>query len=189
MTKDHGRVVLRTGRLILRPFNTGDVDDALAYASDPEWARHLPDWPQPYTRLDAEKYVSRQQKLTPWDTTPMFAIEFEGTVVGWIKFNLEWKDQRASMAYALGRDYWGKGLVPEAANAMLDWGFGELGLAKIYAGAESLNTNSQRVMEKVGMTREAFLRKHSIGREGRVDQVQYGILREEWEARRKAQPS
>ena len=185
MTREYGPVELRTDRLVLRPFNTGDVDDALAYASDAVWARHLPDWPQPYTRLDAEKYVSRQV-LTPWNTTPMFAIEFEGKVVGWIKFNLEWRDQRASMAYALGRDYWGKGLVPEAANAMLDWGFGELGLDKIYAGAENLNTNSQRVMEKVGMMREAFLRKHSIGREGRVDQVQYGILREEWEARRKA---
>ena len=60
MTKDHGPVELRTDRLVLRPFNTGDVDDALAYASDAVWARHLPDWPQPYTRLDAEKYVSRQ---------------------------------------------------------------------------------------------------------------------------------
>ena len=116
----------------------------------------------------------------------MFAIVFCANVVGWIKLNVDRKHEIASIAYALGRDHWGKGLVPEAATALMDWGFTELGLAKIYAGAEGGNTQSQRVMEKVGMTREAFLRSNHIGRGGRVDQVLYGILRVEWEERRKA---
>ena len=186
MKEDHGRVELKTERLTLRPYNVGDVDDVLEYGSDPEFTRYLPSWPQPYTRRDAENFVARQV-LTPWDTTPMFAIEFGAKVVGWIKLNVERGEGegRASIAYGLGREHWGRGLVPEAATALMDWGFGELGLAKIYAGAEGPNTQSQRVMEKVGMTREAFLRSHNVGREGRVDNVLYGILREEWEERRK----
>ena len=89
------------------------------------------------------------------------------------------------MAYALSKSYWGKGIVPEAANALLDWGFEELGLDKIFAGAEGENVQSQRVMEKMGMVREAYLKSHMIGRNGRTVQVLYGILRDEWSAIRK----
>ena len=134
--------------------------------------------------FDAEEWVARQV-LTPWKTTPMFAIVLGAKVVGWIKFNVAQEHEHASMAYAVAKEHWGQGLVPEAANAMLEWGFRDLGLFKIFAGAEGPNTQSQRVMEKLGMIREAFLRSHSIARDGRTDQVQYGILRDEWEEIRK----
>ena len=187
MTEGHQPVELKTERMTLRPFNLDDVDDTYAFASDPEWRRYLPgsNWPQSYSRRDAEQWVARQV-LTPWETTPMFAIEYGKRVVGWIKLNVDHEREIASIAYALHKEHWGKGLVPEAATALMDWGFTKLGLAKIFAGAEAPNIQSQRVMEKVGMKREALLRSHNIGREGRVDNVLYGILREEWEGRRKA---
>ena len=68
---------------------------------------------------------------------------------------------------------------------MLDWGFGELGLDKIFAGADGENVQSQRVMEKIGMVHEAYLKSHIIARNGRAVQVTYGILRDEWSAIRK----
>ena len=183
MAERNDRVELTTDRMTLRPFTLDDADDTFAFASDPVWAKHLPirpNWPQPFTRRNAADFVARQV-LTPWDTTPMFAVVYGAKVVGWIKLNVDRENETASISYALGRDHWGKGLVPEAATVLIDWGFTELGLAKIYAGAEGDNRQSQRVMEKVGMTREAHLRSHKIGREGRVDQVIYGILPQEWE--------
>ena len=171
-------IEIKTDRLVLRHFNGGDVDDVFEYSDDPEFARFL-GTPQPFTRWEAEKWVARQV-LTPWDTTPMFAIQFEGKVIGFIKLNVEKKHNRAHMAYGLSKSYWGKGIVPEAANAMLDWGFGELGLDKIFAGADGENVQSQRVMEKMGMVREAYLKSHIIARNERAVQVLYGILRDEW---------
>jgi len=173
-------IEIKTDRLILRHFSVGDVDDVFEYSDDSEFARFL-GTPQPFTRWDAEKWVARQV-LTPWDTTPMFAIQFEGKVIGFIKLNVEKEDNRAHMAYGLSKSYWGKGIVPEAANALLDWGFGELGLDKIFAGADGENVQSQRVMEKMGMVREAYLKSHIIARNGRAVQVTYGILRDEWSA-------
>ena len=50
--------VLRTPRLLLRPYRSDDVDDVLAYATDPEWGRYLP-LPDPYIRRSAEEFVAR----------------------------------------------------------------------------------------------------------------------------------
>src|SRR5262245_56191796 len=50
---------LRTERLLLRPFQARDVDDALAYRNDPEFGRFLPHVPQPFTLRDAEEFVRR----------------------------------------------------------------------------------------------------------------------------------
>ena len=63
----------------------------------------------------------------------------------------------------------------------MDWGFTKCGLAKVYAWADARNKRSQRVMEKLGMTHEGILRSHRKGMDERIDEVYYGILREEWE--------
>jgi RimJ/RimL family protein N-acetyltransferase len=79
----------------------------------------------------------------------------------------------------------GQGVAPEAARALIDWGFETFNLAKIWASADLRNERSWRVMEKLGMRREGVLRSHVAGRDGRHDDVHYGVLREEWEAMRR----
>ena len=74
------RVELKTERLLLRPLGLGDVDDVLAYASNPEVGRYL-EVPQPYTRDDAVEFVARRI-LDDWSTEPTFAIVWEQQVVG-----------------------------------------------------------------------------------------------------------
>ena len=63
-----------------------------------------------------------------------------------------------ALGYSIAKENWGRGLTVEAARAVIDWGFRERGLAKVYAYADARNTNSLRVMEKLGMTREGMLR-------------------------------
>jgi RimJ/RimL family protein N-acetyltransferase len=173
-------VELRTERLLLRPFRLDDVDDVFEYASNRPWARFLPLMPQPYTRRDAEEFVARQV-LRSWDTNPGWAIVTEGNVIGSIALRVDKSHEIGELAYTIGRDYWGKGLMPEAARAVMVWGFTERGLAKVYAWADARNKRSLRVMEKLGMTREGVLRSHRKARDERVDAAYYGILREEWE--------
>ena len=76
----------------------------------------------------------------------------------------------------------GEDLTPEAARAVVGWGFERYGLHKIGAYAALSNQRSWRVMEKLGMTREAVLRGHDKLWGEYIDDVYYAVLREEWEA-------
>ena len=180
MTQDlNERVELRTDRLLLRPFDFRDVDNVLAYASEPEFGRYLP-VPRPYTRDDAVEFVAHRV-LAEWSTRPLFAMVFEGQVVGGVGLRVYASDERAELGYALAKQHWGKGLTLEAARAVVDWGFERYTLHKIYARADLRNRQSWRVMEKLGMAREGVLRSHEKPRDEHVDDVYYGVLREEWE--------
>ncbi len=180
MTQDlNERVELKTDRLLLRPFDLRDVEDVLAYASEPEFARYLP-VPQPYTRDDAVEFVARQV-LAEWSTRPAFAMVFDGHVVGGLGLRVDGRHERAELGYALARQHWGKGLTLEAAQAVVGWGFERYSLYKVYARADLRNRQSWRVMEKLGMVREGVLRSHDKPRDERVDDAYYGVLRDEWE--------
>lgn len=100
--------VLRTARLLLRPFEPGDVDDALAYRNDPELAHFLPHIPQPFSKEDAEAFVALNMS-EPWDRSPTFAVVFDGTVVGTVNFELDAERRSAMLGYAIGRAWWGEG--------------------------------------------------------------------------------
>lgn len=139
--------VLRTERLVLRPFVLDDVDDALAYRADPAFAEFLPHVPQPFTREHAEAFV-RTNMTEPWATLPTYALVFDERVIGTV--NLEIEGRRAMLGYALGRAYWGRGLAVEAARAVL----AHHALDQYWASTASGNVRSMRVLDKLGMTRD-----------------------------------
>ena len=95
-------VILRTKRLVLRPFRLEDVDDFFEYARDPDWARYLT-LPQPYTRSDAEEFVARQVLKTR-EGLGEFAIELEERAVGSVGLTIDVPRQTAFLGYSLARD-------------------------------------------------------------------------------------
>ncbi len=173
-----GPTTLKTERLLLRPFEMSDIDAVLEYASDPEWATY---YPGPYNRKQAEFAVAFEVS-TPRDRGAAFAIVYHGRVTGLVSLNVDPEDRerKAELGYDIARDVWGRGLATEAASAICDWGFREYALAKIFAGAHARNRRSQRVMEKLGMTREAIHRSDEVQDGERVDSVLYSVLRSEW---------
>jgi ribosomal-protein-alanine N-acetyltransferase len=176
------QIELHTERLILRPFSPTDVEDVYSYASDPEWARYLPEVPQPYEHRHAQAFI--ESTLASWTSSPQFAIVLDGRVIGGITLTLNPASKVGGLGYSVAKEHWGQEIALEAARAVVDWGFQTLGLEKIFATADARNRRSQRVMEKLGMTREAYLRKHRFSRGEIIDEVWYGILKEEWEAGR-----
>jgi [ribosomal protein S5]-alanine N-acetyltransferase len=170
---------LRTPRLLLRPFRPDDVDDVFAYASGEAFSRYLArQLPQPYTRQDAEAFVA-EALARDWAYHPNFVMEMDGRVIGDLSLYLP--DGRiAELGYGLGEPYWGLGLTVEAASAVIDWGFHTFDIAKVFARTDARNTQSMRVMEKLGMQREAYLRLHRNFRGTQVDEVLYAVLRQEW---------
>ena len=177
---------LSTQRLLLRPFSPDDVNDVFSYASDPEWSRFLP-VPIPYTREDAQDFVEGNTNSN-WERNAMFAIEFNGGVVGGIDLRIDAPNAMAMVGYAIARAHWNQGLMTEAVQAVVDWGFKEFGLAKIWSFADVENVASWRVMEKIGMTREGTLRSHGVLRGVRQDFHYYGILRCEWAGKFDSEP-
>lgn len=166
---------LRTERLLLRPFRLSDIDDVLRYASDPQWAAF---YPRPYDRGVTEHMVARSVVIS-WDREAVFAMESDGRVVGLVSLEVDAESKTAELGYDLARDSWGQGLATEAATAVVDWGFREYGLARIFAEADARNGRSLRLMERLGMTREGVQRRDQIER-GEREIARYALLRSEW---------
>ena len=91
---------------------------------------------------------------------PDFSIVLDSKVIGGISGRVDVQNETGELGYSIGRSYWGQGLMPEASETVVDWAFEELVLAKVLAGADLRNIGSQRVMEKLGMTREGVLRSY-----------------------------
>ncbi|MCY3647811.1 MAG: GNAT family N-acetyltransferase [Chloroflexi bacterium] len=168
---------LRTERLLLRPFRSGDVDDVFAYASNPEWSRYLP-VPDPYTRRDAEEFVAGcilvdGEKRFEW------AVVHDGRVSGGVSLTIR-RPGVAELGYSIARPLWGQGFTTEAGLAVIAHAFEELGLVRIQAFADIRNAASWRVMEKLGMERIGVAHRDRLVNGNRVDSVFYELLRDNW---------
>ena len=184
-TTDHGECRrMTTPRLVLRPFSPTDVDDVFEYARDPEWAQYLLDRvPQPYTRRNAEEFIAGQMMASP-KRQVSWAIVLDRACIGGINLTVNSQHETGEIGFGLARVHWGRGLTPEAAGAVVDWGFRQRGLRKISSHPDIRNRRSWRVLEKLGMVREGLSRSHRKDpRPGypRVDVVSYGLLREAWQ--------
>lgn len=169
---------LPTARLELRPWRFSDVDDVHAYADDEEWARYLP-VPQPYLREHAEAFIARQVLLDR-KVHSSWAIVFNAHVIGGINVRFFEECRAASIGWSISRPAWRQGLATEAARAVIDAVFvGCDELNRIEATADLRNLASQRVMEKLGMTREGVLRQSRVDRDEPVDVAYYSVLRSE----------
>jgi RimJ/RimL family protein N-acetyltransferase len=166
---------LITERLVLRPFHAADVDDALAYRDDPEFARFLPHIPQPFTRADAEAFVTTNM-TEPWERLPTLAVVFDGHVIGTVSFEVDPATHRAMLGYAIGREWWGRGIATEAARAAMEWAIEAFGLIRVHASTDLRHVRSQRVLAKLGMRRETVRHGDHLGRDGTlVDEVLYAL--------------
>jgi [ribosomal protein S5]-alanine N-acetyltransferase len=168
-------IVLRTERLILRPFQDSDVEDALSYRDDRECARFLPHIPRPFTRRDAEAFVALNMSQ-PWEQSPTFGVVLDRTLIGTVNFEVEADTRTAMVGYAIGRAWWGRGLAAEGARAAMTWAIYRFSLVRIWASTDARHVRSQRVLEKLGFQREVLRVGDHIGRAGKlVNEVVYGL--------------
>jgi RimJ/RimL family protein N-acetyltransferase len=117
------------------------------------------------------------------DHISFFAIEYNGEYAGNISLapcdNVH--RETAEIGYFLGEPYWNKGIMTTAVNLITEYGFRELGFARIHTGVYEFNPASQRVLEKCGYTKEGIFRKN-VFREDRLwDEVRYAKINPEYE--------
>ncbi|WP_433791191.1 GNAT family N-acetyltransferase [Actinoplanes sp. CA-252034] len=165
---------LTTARLLLRPFEPGDVTAVHAYASDPEVVRYM-DW-GPNTLAETEAFVA--DAADPAEGVHLFAVEHEGHVVGAVELRVtNHIHARGEFGYALARSAWGRGLATEAAAAVLAFAFDRAGLHRVAATCDPANTGSRRVLEKTGLTYEGRLKDYLHIRGQWRDRLLYAATR------------
>ena len=110
-------------------------------------------------------------------------MEYEGTPIGNISVvRLSEKSEHAELGYCMGYAYWNKGFMPEAAKAVIDYLFAEIGVNRVGISHAVKNPASGRVAQKCGLTFEGTKREYFKTFEGEfLDISDYGILRSEWE--------
>jgi RimJ/RimL family protein N-acetyltransferase len=107
----------------------------------------------------------------------------EGQLIGHMVFHPWFAPRTYEIGWVFHSGYQGRGYATEAALALLDYGFRELGLHRIIATCQPENPASYRVMEKIGMRREGHFRKCIYRPDGTWwDEYFYAILAEEWGA-------
>jgi len=172
---------IETERLILRRYNDSDVADVIAFASHPSVAAATPDFEA--TRAGVKAYIDLQNSYRLFEEGKCFDLAVElksdGKVIGLLSLVLR-SAHLAKIGYALGPEYRGRGLATEATKALLDYAFDVLQVHRVQADTDSANVSSWRLMERVGMKREARLREAVRGDDGWLDQLIYGVLADEW---------
>ena len=171
---------IETHRLILRPFTMEDAEDMFAnWASDPEVTKYLT-WPAhssvEITRMVLGSWIPRYadggyfQWAVEWKET--------GAVIGSIAVvKLDENTEAADLGYCLSRAFWGRGIMPEALRAVIDYLFDTVGLNRVAACHDPRNPKSGRAMEKAGMRLEGILRGAGKNNLGICDDVWHAILR------------
>ena len=176
---------IETERLILRRYEDRDVGDILEFSQEADYwlARNL-DWAPAAGSIRAYFDAQREQKMDefPQWVNLMMELKSERKVIGCVGIGVTSREQgQASIGWMLGCRYQGQGLATEAAQALVDFGFTSLGLHRIFARTGKSNTRSWRLMERLGMRREAhFYQSHKV-RDAWDDEFVYAILAHEWE--------
>src|SRR5512143_750062 len=170
---------LLTERLLLRDFRRADTADIVRLAGAREVAATTLRIPHPYTEADAEQFLKMRQE-SRFGHSFAITLRSTGELCGGVGLHADAVHPRAELGYWIGVPYWGRGYATEAARAVVDFGFRELKLSRIFAHHFAGNDASARVLQKIGMKHEGRSRQH-VEKWGRLlDLENYGILRAEW---------
>ena len=179
--KHCGSRILKTERLVLRPFTRADAEDMYNHwAGDPLVSRYLT-WAPHRNVEETRALLAQWEKEYSRPDHYSWAIVSGGVAVGSIAaVRLEEESGFVTLGYCLSRRLWGRGYMTEAVRAVCSFFFREAGASRITADYVAENVASGRVLEKCGFRREELLRGAwrllSTGEE--VDLVRCGLRRE-----------
>ncbi|HEY8240344.1 MAG TPA: GNAT family N-acetyltransferase [Kiritimatiellia bacterium] len=170
----------------MRPFAVADAKEVQRLAGDRLIAATTAAIPHPYEDGMAESWIATHAEQLEKDTGVHFAVTLaaSGELIGACGLMVTRQHEHAELGYWIARARWGSGYCTEAAEAVVQYGFGELKLRRIFCHHMTKNAASGRVMQKLGMTHEGSLRKHFRKWDVFEDVEAYGLLASEWSARK-----
>ena len=175
---------LKTERLIIRDFVEDDWQSIVARTTQESVAQYM-QW-DTTTWAEREKVVTwiREQKTLTFGTVGRyleFAVERDDDAIGTVGLkNLSKVNKVAEVGWDLDLAHWGMGYATEATAALMDLCFRNLHLHRFTSVCDACNTGSYRLMERLGMRREAHHVKSSFIKGKWVDDLVYAVLKDEW---------
>lgn len=149
---------LETPRLLLREWRDTDREAFAAIVADPHVMRF---YPATRSRAEADAWIDKMIAGLANGTGHFLAVERKSdgallglTGTGDINFPIP-TEPKLEIGWVLGKDYWGQGYAPEAARAALGHAFTQLHAPEVVAFTARVNLPSQRVMQKLGLTRDS----------------------------------
>jgi [ribosomal protein S5]-alanine N-acetyltransferase len=168
---------IETRRLVIRQFQPEDWKAVYEYMSDLEVIAYLPEGQ--LTEAQSREFLAKNID----EPAEALAVTLKGerTLIGHMVFHPWYAPQIYEIGWVFNKRYHGQGYGTEAAYALLEYGFETLQIHRVIATCQPENVPSYRVMEKLGMKREAHFRKCIYrGEDQWGDEYLYALLEEEW---------
>ena len=140
---------IRTERLLIKTPEIDDKFELTQLINDKDVIKWLSEIPFPYTLSHAEEFIERSRERVLKQESYNFMIFQDKKMIGGIGLS-EFNNKSCQVGYWLGKKYWGNGFATEALKSILDFGFDQLNLEKIYAAYKIGNEGSIRVLTKCG---------------------------------------
>lgn len=159
----------------LRPWKLDDLDELVALANNKNVAQYMADvFPHPYSVENGKTFITF---ATSNPNSKIFAIIVNGKPVGSIGLHLQTDILRknAEIGYWLGEAYWSKGIIKKAIPQMVDFGFKNLDIVRIFARIYGTNLPSQKAIEKSGFKLEGRYEKTIFKNNEYLDELIYAI--------------
>jgi ribosomal-protein-alanine N-acetyltransferase len=177
---------LETERFVIRTMTREDVsEDFLAWLADPEVMLGLNIPRRRLARDQAVRWVLAHDNRSAFCLA--ICLRADDRQIGFFTVHCDPKHQTADTSVVVGdRDWWGKDVVMEGRTALLDFLFDRMHLHKVTGRPHGRNFSSIYNYKALGFRCEAVLREQlrSIQDDTRLDQLVFGILRDEWHSRR-----
>lgn len=175
-------IKIETERLIIRPISMFDAKDMFEYAKDNEMTRFM-GW---YAHQKIEDTLAALKNMVEREGNyPTFAIVLKENkkMIGTIDAIIFGKGKalKAEIGYALSREYWNKGIMTEAATAVVGHLFTNYDIHRVQAKHDLKNPASGKVMEHIGMIKEGTLRDYLYVKGEYATMNMYSMLRDEWD--------
>jgi [ribosomal protein S5]-alanine N-acetyltransferase len=172
---------IESARVLVRLLEEADLPSLLQMNCDAQVTALLPY--ATWTSLaDGKAWYDRMRGIEAAGTALQFVVvskSAELAIGTCLLFRLEEASGRAELGYALGRQYWGQGLMQEALAELLSAAFDNMGLRRIEAEVNTRNTPSARLLVRLGFTKEGLLRKRWVVKGHAEDFEVFGLLRGE----------
>lgn len=167
-------------QFILRAWTMNDLPSLLKYANNAKIAGNMTDkFPHPYTETHGRAFIGFATRDEP---IHIFAIEVQGEAVGGIGIHPQEDIHRrnAELGYWLAEPFWGQGIISRAIPLAVAFAFNTYDIDRVFARPFGSNLASQRVLEKNGFVPEARFAKTLIKNGVLLDELVYGLRREDW---------
>ncbi|WP_035432397.1 GNAT family N-acetyltransferase [Bacillus sp. UNC322MFChir4.1] len=167
----------------LRELSLNDIEERYQWSLDKEVTKHLvvPDQYPPFTREETRKWIEMCVNRTNGYEQRAICSE-DGVHIGWVDLkNFDRTNKNAELGIAIGdKRYWGKGYGVAALYEMLQIGFEQFNLEKIWLRVDADNTKAMKSYERAGFVCEGLMRKNRLRHGGFIDRYRFSMLREEF---------